>query len=671
MRHLVQWTAPAPFWSSAADRSDASRLAMRRPALLRFANDAFMEEFNHTLETDPPKLRDLEAKYETWKKPAQSSAVVTTPARAVPTPAKGLARLRVSVDRRLARVSGGASTALLEPEPLADDTPPLKLYQPAHQRYYLVTAALVCRLPGLPDRAIIASHQQKASFLLRRVRTTGSGASAVTQEYGFVPSRSGGTWVPIQLPDQALAEGEERLALFSVNFHDDEGLRRRVMAGLIPTGKREVYVGSPEAQPARLALTSLNADLSEPGAPAPPVDPRIALLTAEVTEPWKTLVQQADRTGQIVRHKTNLAEVAANPEALASILQEARETLQVGSWYILLDFARFLEQHLTPVWDALPNATSTGLSPEVARVWDALNVTLPVGIQSQLQLPPGAPAMPVETSLRHVLHTIDSAHGDRLEAATNRFDRKNPSAEWPNFLFPLVDIPGEDSGFNGVTLATTPVGPAGMTELQKALRRLSALRDLINGALPATPTAAVPELPLAAQPVMSPGERAMFVVRCVLERPDCAEPLVFSAPSEPFEIANFFDPDAPARPIRIALPIDTSPAGLRRAPKNAAFVMSAILCGQVNRAKKMGFVDLVLSVLPWPLHKNLDGGSTACEADGDSMGMICSLSIPIITICALIILIIMVTLLDIIFRWLPYLFFCYPLPKFSGKPKSA
>ena len=33
--------------------------------------------------------------------------------------------------------------------------------------------------------------------------------------------------------------------------------------------------------------------------------------------------------------------------------------------------------------------------------------------------------------------------------------------------------------------------------------------------------------------------------------------------------------------------------------------------------------------------------------------MICSLSIPIITLCALILLIIIVTLLDFIFRWLP------------------
>ena len=48
--------------------------------------------------------------------------------------------------------------------------------------------------------------------------------------------------------------------------------------------------------------------------------------------------------------------------------------------------------------------------------------------------------------------------------------------------------------------------------------------------------------------------------------------------------------------------------------------------------------------------------------------MICSLSIPIITICALILLMIIVSLLDVIFRWLPYFIICFPLPKFKTKP---
>src|SRR6185295_16401188 len=248
----------------------------------------------------------------------------------------------------------------------------------------------------------------------------------------------------------------------------------------------------------------------------------------------------------------------------------------------------------------------------------------------------------------------------------------------PDFLFPLAD-PFDGATEPNLAFAPPPAAVPPLTsvqqETQKTLRRISALRNLIAAALPATPAFDVPDLPIAAQPVMAPGEAARFVIRCVFERPECGplDPPLVSAASRDFEIAAFFDPDAPARPIRISLPVDTSPAGIRRAPKNTAFMVSDMLCGQINRAKGRGLVDLVMSVLPFPLHKDLDSSApSACKDDaGASLGMICSLSIPIITICALIILIIMVTLLDLIFHWLPFFFFCFPLPKFSAKSQSS
>ena len=42
------------------------------------------------------------------------------------------------------------------------------------------------------------------------------------------------------------------------------------------------------------------------------------------------------------------------------------------------------------------------------------------------------------------------------------------------------------------------------------------------------------------------------------------------------------------------------------------------------------------------------------------LGVICSLSIPIVTICALIVLLIIASILNIIFYWLPYLISCRP-----------
>jgi hypothetical protein len=91
--------------------------------------------------------------------------------------------------------------------------------------------------------------------------------------------------------------------------------------------------------------------------------------------------------------------------------------------------------------------------------------------------------------------------------------------------------------------------------------------------------------------------------------------------------------------------------------------MSDTLCGQVQKMGGLGFVDLILSVLPFPLHAPLPkAGDGPCAG-----GLVCSFSIPIITICALILLIIFVKLLDMVFFWMPFFQICLPLPKFSAK----
>ena len=202
--------------------------------------------------------------------------------------------------------------------------------------------------------------------------------------------------------------------------------------------------------------------------------------------------------------------------------------------------------------------------------------------------------------------------------------------------------------------------------------RIDRLAVLLQAALPALdPAQPQPEPALA---TMQPADMrdAWYVLRLVYERPDCApfEGTVVSAPTRPFQMAGFFDPDAPARPVRIGLPLDISPAGLRKFDKNTAFMMSDMLCGQIDRMKGIGLVDLVLSVLPWPLHKDLpvpEKGDCKTGSPEMALGVMCSLSIPIVTIAALILLMIIVSLLDFVFRWMPYLIACFPLPGFKGR----
>jgi len=645
MRHHVLWTAPTTMRGTA-------------PAILRFATDGFMDEFHRVLETDPSKLTGLEAQFETWRGPGSTAAAVPEPMGLSSQLERKLARLRGSTERRLSLFGRGPATALDDGPPATSGTTRprlLKLYQPAHQRFYLVAAALVCRLPGLPDRAINASRDERATFVLRRIRTRTSGSARIRDEYGFVTSSSGGTWVRVASPDTTLAPGEDKRPLFAVNFQDDAEHRRRVLAGLIPAGRREQYVGASESAASATPTTPdpASAALTDPGAPPPPIDARVALLSADVIEPWKALVVRAAKTASDVTDPNN------SGKDLSKIYRASLENIAVGSWYVLLDFAAFLQDHVQDVWTALVNNTTPASGPQRSAVLAIRGATLPGGIQSTMTKP---------ANLAAALVAVPTFR-ERLEQADGSFDVTAPTSAWPNFIFPLADaqVGGPQPA---VTIATS-----GLQSYQVVLRKISALRDLIAAALPAQPTAPVPEMPLAAQPVMAPDETAVFVIRCVFERPECGplDPPLLSAPSRPFELAAFFDPEAPARPIRISLPVDTSPAGLRRAPKNTAFMVSDMLCGQINRAKGMGFIDLVLSVLPFPLHKDLPtGGPAPCKTDaGASLGMICSLSIPIITICALIILIIMVSLLDMIFRWMPYFFFCFPLPKFNAKAPAA
>jgi hypothetical protein len=132
----------------------------------------------------------------------------------------------------------------------------------------------------------------------------------------------------------------------------------------------------------------------------------------------------------------------------------------------------------------------------------------------------------------------------------------------------------------------------------------------------------------------------------VLRRP-CEDPPsdVVGDASERFTIASFFDPDAPARTVRIQLPLKTSIADLRKYPKNVGFVLSDQLREQMSRV-----TDL----------KRIMEGQLA-SGDEFNIGLLCSFSIPIITIAALMALMIIIGLLNIVFWWAPFLRICLPI----------
>jgi hypothetical protein len=672
MQHSVVWAAPAPFWQAQPGASEALRAADRTPQILRFASDEFIEEMLATLERQPHALPGYRAAPETWRGPLVAPQLDVA-ARVERRPARLLPLVR----------KAGAARAVALP---VSRTPaaPLKLYQPAHQRHYLVAGSLVCQQPGLPDRAIDPARH-RVSFVLRRlfpknldpkVALPDIADRSAWHEYAWVLGPKGvGQWHRLDSADDAVAtrslfEGEERLPMFPARFVEAGGQPRRLFVGGVPTGKREAYQGGQ-------ALAG-----GTPASGSAPMDPRAVQFHADVLAPWKQLLNKArdlnHATPERVRAR-NGNDPPAPGSIDANLLRDLRGELQLASWYLLLGLREFLALHL-PQYLAWIDGGATGSPPAGLADFHGLlaGITSPAGLSTGSHPLVASPyvAADLAPGLVTALRLIGPA-SQQLELAMTgspgfaasafRFpaapDPLVKPAGWPGFLFlfadPLQEVPRP---------ATAPPTQPGDYEIEKQQARIDALADR----LPFATMASDAPTPLPTIASMQPTDmrEAWYQMRLVYERPDCEpfEASVISAPSAPFQMAGFFDPDAPARPIRIGLPVDISPTGLRKFDKNAVMVMSDMLCGQIDRFKGVTFGDLVLSVLPWPFHKDFSVQDKGPCKQGDlSLGVMCSLSIPIITICALILLMIIVALLDLIFRWLPFFVVCFPLPGFKGR----
>ncbi|MBN1611443.1 MAG: hypothetical protein JW940_32720 [Polyangiaceae bacterium] len=694
VRHEVRWLCPEPFWAAAADASDAPLEVVRRPAILRFATDTFMEELLAVLAHRPCALTQWAAKPETWDDPLPApAAAASLNVAALPSTfeRRRERRLAAAAGRRATPESASTADGTGDPQQAASDPRPLKLYQPAQQRFYLVAAAIVCKKPGLPDRPVRAGRQERVSYLMRRlVRPQGTTSSdpADWDEYAYVLGSAGAAWRRLGPEEPYAADeivpNEERLPLFGVEYQKCGKAPRRLLAGVIPTGRRESYVGAP---------AFVASDAAEGGTPAASLDLRREVFDTRVTAPWSSLIRQAlndrDRLDTTKNPPVEIGDAeppAEDDDTAAKRLRKAsREQIQTASWYVLLDFAKFLERWLPDVWKTVvaqpqnESALYDALGSNVEKaVFDVLKTTT-CNLRSVLGNSLYGDS-DIATSLREALAAIRGQWQpgqptaqqieDDLEAVDQPYDRDGfPIAldpRWPTFLFPLSDC--------GTVLGPVPNTPhppsPGLDEAELAIEQVEALADMVEAALPGPPVASDTDSVLSGATI-GDARDAWFAIRCVYERPNCGpfHPPIVSHPTEPFQLASYFDPEAPARPIRIPMPLDISPAGLRKYKKNAGLIVSDLLCGQMRRIRKLTLADLVLSVLPWPFHKDLpDPGKTGpCSGGSGSFGMICSLSIPIVTLCALILLIIMVTLFDTFFRWLPLLFSCRPLLGLKGK----
>lgn len=123
----------------------------------------------------------------------------------------------------------------------------------------------------------------------------------------------------------------------------------------------------------------------------------------------------------------------------------------------------------------------------------------------------------------------------------------------------------------------------------------------------------------------------------------CPPHTVWSGYSEPFTIAPWYDQNG-APPVQISLPDVTDKGLLKRLKPNVAFALP----------------ESLFNLLQGDAKQLAEGkGST-----GGTLGIqwLCSFSIPLITICAFIVLNIFLQLFNLIFQWLLYIKICIPIP---------
>lgn len=709
LEHPVTWAAPRPLWRGALAPA-------REPTILRFASDDFMEQLLGLLASDPAALGAHVARFETWRTPA---AALATPDRVdrvpLPAPAK-----RARRGRLLGRAADPAP-----PSPAPART--LKLYQPASQRHYVVAATLACRVPGLPDRAPAGGHE-RVGFVLRRLlpraRPTAGGETDLA-EFAFVKDAGGARWRLVADGDPAvLAPGEELLPSFPLALHDSAQVRRRIWGGTVPVGRREEYMAAPVTRAAVSLVKGQELALRAPAAAGTRSNSTIARMTEfkmDVAEPWKAMIARAQKAAADIAadpDDTDNAKVAG-PARRQARLRAVNLQLQTQSWLILVDLAHYLARNLPSVHAAVKADSAARLTGYKLALFDWLGQALASadanGLRNGLRdFANAADTLPYLGDLRAALRAVvgdgDGKVEALLDAAETRYEASTDAAKkarWPSFHCLLAGVASDGLGAAASIAANGPFAfaaalgsasspplpdypadedPAGvLTPLPQDgaaggfdMGLIDKVTALVARALDKNDERDARPVPfaqtLAASMAETAADAGLFVMRFVHLNEDCGplHPPTLSEPTARVRLASFFDSDAPARPIRIVLPADTSPAGLRKHARGTAFVMSNMLCGQIQRVKGLGFVDLVLSVLPWPLNKKLDlGDGGGCKSGSVDIGMICSLSIPIITLCALILLIIFVFLFELIFSWLPFFFLCFPVPGLKGKPPAG
>jgi hypothetical protein len=474
----------------------------------------------------------------------------------------------------------------------------LKLYQALHGCFYLVTASLVCRQLGLPDKTVNRSAGESVFYVIRRRTAAG--------EEAWIPLDKGGFWQPLTAEKAlTLAPGEERLPMHPVKIcpkpetpHSifTDHVERDLYYGYIPTGKRDKYKDTAgRVIPAGTdAATLVNDYINQVEDEAPASENysfRKDLFNRRVYLPWLSLMN-------------NFA-----PGGAVALKAEFATNAQIEQLYIILELGEFLKNNLPTVWAALESGSGSSLPTDMKKLYDALTIDLKVESEGS-----------------------DKALAEVIDQYKSHFPLVRGQGDFPTTDFDFRDFSEGDLGDL-------------LEMVEAAIDEESQPIQLVNG----ESSELVQLIKNQVQP--RPDSEPLYHIRTVYEYDPTCPPVVSPLPTRPFRLTKFFEPDAPARMLRLEAP-SIKPKDLRQFARGVGIEMSPELHKLASCMSGNNMDDVI-------------GNIEDCDDSGFSIQMICSFSIQIIFLVAFIVMFIFLISLNFIFGWLFYLRICLPIPKKS------
>ncbi len=510
------------------------------------------------------------------------------------------------------------SAWIAEDSPTDGGEPVLRL--PLHKTFHVFCCEIVCDRIGQP--ALDPDRIRSAGFVIRRVGADpeqawmvedgvalGWQAAATEQRDPDLYRRLCASGIVHRLPDPPAYNGEETHPLHVLNATDAGGRRHTLLFGYLPLGG-SYYLRRPldgVDDEARRAL----AEASDKALPWPfgYRDDNRSRRTAGVRATPVDRFTSAGDTGTQVVH----GGVPGRP--MFELLRLLVSRYHLGESGIA------------------DNEALLGLC-------DRLVFDVPDRPAWQPSVPDGR-----VTSLGGYLRACFARGGDNpLVAWIARQEQVLEAAADLPEAPPLHALPMPD-GQSGATM-TLVVGAADAQEM----------RELLGQRLLDQSLAQVREIPL---PKFDRGDADLFqivpFVRALdddgCERLHWAE---YGARSPRFRVATPFDPEA-SRPALIQMP---AMSDLKRGvARGVSMITPADTFAMMNSLK------LSKGASPDALPEDAPGG-------GNGLQWVCSFSLPVITLVAMILLMIMVSILNLLFFWMPWVRICLPLPKIKGGPSG-